>query len=149
MDAGTFKFLILKIVQISDKLGEDCSDVFAQSTLNFNNKYFLENMAKSGPNTGFVDHTLRDGRHSMFLRIFNKTICDKKESKVSKVLTRISHYKVTFLLFLILCTQIQGIASQEDVIEFHITQDIDRIDEVYNITLDKGKPQGQAKLLGQ
>ena len=85
----------------------------------------------------------------MFLRIFNKTICDKKESKVSKVLTRILRYKVTFLLFLILCTQIQGIASQEDVIEFHITQDIDRIDEVYNITLEKGKPQGQAKLLGQ
>ena len=50
---------------------------------------------------------------------------------------------------MILCTQIQGIASQEDVIEFHITQDIDRIDEVYNITLKKGKPQGQAKLLGQ
>jgi hypothetical protein len=149
IDTGTCKFLISNIVQISDKLGEDCSDVFTQSSLNFNNKYFIENMAKSGPNTKFVDHTLRTGRHSMFLRIFNKTVDNKKESKMSQALSRISHYKVTFLLFLILCTQIQGIASQEDVIDFHITQNIDKIDEVYNITLEKGRPKGHVKLLGQ
>ena len=54
MDVVTFTFLNLNIVQTSDKLGEECSDVFTQSTLNFNNKYFLENMAKSGPNTNFL-----------------------------------------------------------------------------------------------
>jgi hypothetical protein len=149
LDTGTCKFLILNIIQISDILGEDCSDVFTQTTLNFNNKYFIENIVKSGPNTTFVDHTLRTGRHSMFLRIFNKTVNNKKESKMSQALSRISHYKVTFLLFLILCTQIQGIASQEDVIDDHITQYINKIDEVYNITLEKGKPKGHVKILGQ
>ena len=72
IDVATYKFLISNIVQISNNLGEECSDVFSQSKLNFNNRYFLENMAKSGPNTGLVDRTLRDGRHSTFLRILIK-----------------------------------------------------------------------------
>jgi hypothetical protein len=149
LDIETCKFLVLNIIQISDTLGEACSDVFTQTNLNFNNKYFIENLIKSGPHTKGVDHTLRVGRHSMFLRIFNKTVNSKKENRMSQALNRIAHYKVTFLLFLILCTQIQGISSQEDVINFHVTQHIDRVDEIYNIKLDKGRPSGYVKILGQ
>jgi hypothetical protein len=76
-------------------------------------RHFLENMAKAGPTKGLVDHTLRTSRYEMFLRIYNKSVCSKKESKISKLLKGISHYGVTFLLFLILCTQIPGVASKE------------------------------------
>ena len=44
-------FLISNIVRISE------------------NRHFLENMAKAGPTKGLVDHTLRTGKHELFLRI--------------------------------------------------------------------------------
>ena len=82
--------------------------------------------------------------------IYNKSVHIKKESKISKLLKGISHHGVTFLLFLILCTQIPGVASRElNTINFHVTQEIVRIDEVYNITLKRGKPKGYAKFLGK
>ena len=148
LDIEICRFLVENIIQISDTLGEDCSDVFEQTSLNFNNKYFFENLVKSGPHKKSADHTIRVGRHSMFLRIFNKTINNKKRNRMSQITDMIANYKVTFLLFLILCTQIQGISAQEDVINFHVTQHIHRVSEVYDIRLDKGKPNGNVKILG-
>ena len=113
LGVATCKFLISNIVQISDNLGEECSDVFFQCTLNLNNRYFLENMVNSGPNLEKVDHTLRDGKHSAFLNVYNRTVV-KKESRFSRTLTGISDYKVTFLLFLNLCTQVFGAAANDN-----------------------------------
>ena len=75
-------FLVSNIVHISEALGEECSNVFTQSCLNMDSRHFLENMAKAGPTKGLVDHTLRTSRHEMFLRIYNKSVCSKKESKI-------------------------------------------------------------------
>ena len=86
----------------------------------------------------------------LFLRIYNKSVCIKKESKISKILKGISHHRVTFLLFLILCTQIPGVASRElNTIDFHVTQEIVRIAEIYKITLERGKHKGYAKFVGK
>ena len=148
LDKEFCRFLVVNIIQISDKLGEDCSDVFEQSSLNFNNKHFYENLVKSGPHKKSTDHTIRVGRHSMFLRIFNKTIDKKKKSKMSQIADMIANYKITFLLFLILCTQIHGISAQKNVIDFHVTQHIHRISEAYDIKLRNGKPNGNVKTLG-
>jgi hypothetical protein len=146
LNAISCRFLVSNIVSISETLGEECSSVFTHSCLNMDNRHFLENIAKASPTTGLVDHTLRTDRHEMFLRIYNKSVHIKKESKISKLLKRISHHGVTFLLFLILCTQIPGVASRElNTIDFHVTQEIVRIDEVYNITPKRGNPKGYAK----
>ena len=99
-------------------------------------------MAKAGPTKGLVDQTLRTGRHELFLRIYNKSVCSKKKSKISKLLTGISNYGITFLLFLIFCAPISGAASKEaNTIEFHVIQEVENIDEIYNIFLKKGWPR--------
>ena len=142
MNVISCRFLVSNIVHISEALGKECSNVFSQSCINLDSRHIFENMAKAGPTKGLVDHTLRTGRHEMFLRIYNKSVCSKKDSKISKVLTGISHYGISFLLFLILCTQIPGVASKEaNTIEFHVIQEVENIDEIYNIFLKKGWPR--------
>ena len=61
---------------------------------------------------------------------------------------------MTFLLFLILCTQVFGVAANydflnDDFLDFHVTQNIFNIKEIYNISLENGRPVGQAKFLGE
>ena len=92
-------------------------------------------MAKAGPTKGLVDHTLRTGKHELFLRIYNKS-----------VLTGISHHGIIFLLFLIFCAQISGAASiKANAIEFHKIQEVVNVGEEYNISLDEGRHKGYAK----
>jgi hypothetical protein len=96
-------------------------------------------MANSGPNLEVVDHTLRNGKHSAFLNVYNRTVV-KKESRFSRTLSGISDYKMTFLLFLILYTQVFGAAAVDDIFN---------VEEVSIISLKNGRPAGQAKFLGE
>ena len=97
MNVISCRFLVSNIVHISEALGKECSNVFSQSCINLDSRHIFENMAKAGPTKGLVYHTLRTGRHETFLRIYNKSVCIKKDSKISKLLTGISHYGITFL----------------------------------------------------
>ena len=89
-------------------------------------------MAKAGPTKGLVDHTLRTGKHELFLRIYNKSVSSEKKNKILEKFTGISHNGIIFFLFLIICAQISGAASKKaNAIEFHIIQEVVSIGEEY------------------
>ena len=61
---------------------------------------------------------------------------------------------MTFLLFLILCTQVFGAAANDDFLnddfsDFHVTQNIFNIKEIYNILWKMEDQSDKQKILGE